>query len=93
MSFGIPISALLLYPILYLLPLNLVRFRWGFEAGFAPMPPEVQEKAEAADRLVLCVTHVILFAIVVLLMQSSPISEHEVGLTADYWKPLPTLWW
>jgi predicted RNA-binding Zn-ribbon protein involved in translation (DUF1610 family) len=87
MSFGIPISALLLYPILCLLPLNLVRFRWGFEAGLAPMPPEVQEKAEAADRLVLCVIHVILFAIVVLLMQGSPISEHEVGLTADYWKP------
>lgn len=86
MSFSIPISALLLYPILFLLPLNLVRFRWGFEAGLAPMPPEVQEKAEAADRLVLCVTHVILFAIVLLLMNASPISEHEVGLTADNWK-------
>ena len=53
MSFIIPISALLLYPFLYLLPLNLVRFRWGFEEGLAPMPPEVQEKAEAADRVVL----------------------------------------
>jgi len=86
MSFIIPISALLLYPFLYLLPLNLVRFRWGFEEGLAPMPPEVQEKAEAADRVVLFVTHVILLGIVVLLMHSSPISAYEIGLTADNWK-------
>src|SRR5229473_7081638 len=87
MSFSIPISALLLYPVLYLLPLNLVRFRWGFEEGLAPMPPEVQEKAEAADRVVLCVTHVILLVVVVLLMHGSPISGYDVGLTADNWKP------
>jgi len=86
MSFSIPVSALLLYPILYLLPLNLVRFRWGFEQGLAPMPPEVQEKAEAADRVVLCVTHIILLTVVVLLMYGSPISAYEAGLTADNWK-------
>src|SRR5258708_6886063 len=86
MSFSIPISALLLYPILYLLPLNLVRFRWGFEQGLAPMPPEVQEKAEAADRVVLCVTHIILLVVVVLLMYGTPISAYEAGLTADNWK-------
>jgi hypothetical protein len=86
MSFSIPISALLLYPFLYLLPVNLIRFRWGFEAGLAPMPPEVREKAEAADRIVLCVTHVILLVVVALLMHGSPISEYEVGLTADNWK-------
>jgi len=59
----------------------------GFRSRSCPDAPEVQEKAEAADRLILCVTHVILFAIVVLLMHGSPISEHEVGLTADNWKP------
>ena len=83
MSLSIPISALVLYPFLYLLPFNVVRFRWGFETGLAPMPPEVQERAEAADRVVLCVTHVILLVVVVLLMRSSPISAYEVGLTAD----------
>jgi len=87
MSFSIPISALVLYPFLYLLPLNLVRFRWGFKQGLAPMPPEVEEKAAAADRVVLCVTHVILLVVVVLLMYGSPISAYEVGLTADNWKP------
>ncbi len=86
MSFSIPISALVLYLFLYLLPLNLVRFRWGFEEGLAPMPPEVQEKAEAADRVALCVTHVILLVIIVLLMRGSPISPYDVGLTADNWK-------
>ena len=86
MSFRIPISALVLYPFLYILTPNLVRFRWGFEAGLAPMPPEVQEKAEAADRVVLCVADVILLAIVILLMHSSPISDYDVGLTADNWK-------
>jgi predicted RNA-binding Zn-ribbon protein involved in translation (DUF1610 family) len=86
MSFSIPISALVLYPFLYLLPLNLVRFRWGFEEGLAPMPPEVQEKAEAADRVVLCVTHVILLVTIVLLMRGSPISQYDVGLTANNWK-------
>jgi predicted RNA-binding Zn-ribbon protein involved in translation (DUF1610 family) len=87
MSFSIPLSALLLYPILYLLPLNLVRFWWGFEQGLAPMPPEVQEKAEVADRVVLCVTHAILLVVVVLLMYGSPISAYQVGLTADNWRP------
>jgi predicted RNA-binding Zn-ribbon protein involved in translation (DUF1610 family) len=86
-SFSILISALLLYPVLYLLPLNLVRFRWGFEQGLAPMPSEMQEKAEAADRVVLCVTHIILLVVVALLMYGSPISAYEVGLTAGNWKP------
>jgi hypothetical protein len=87
MSFSIPIAALLLYPFLYLLPLNLVRFRWGFEQGLAPMPSELQEKAETVDRIVLCVAHAILLVVVVLLMSGSPISAYEVGLTADNWKP------
>lgn len=87
MSFSIPISALLLYPVLYLLPLNLVRFWWGFEQGLAPMPPEVQEKAETADRIVLCITDTILLVVVALLIYGSPISAYQVGLTADNWRP------
>jgi hypothetical protein len=86
MPFNITISVLLLYPVLYLLPLNLVRFRWGFEQGLAPMPPEVQEKAKTADRIELSVKHAILLAVVVFLIHGSPISTHEVGLTTDNWK-------
>ncbi len=87
MSSTIPISALILYPLLYILPLNLIRFQWGFKKGLAPMPPEMEERAEAADRLVLFVTHAILSVVVVLLMHGSPISTYEVGLTTDNWKP------
>lgn len=87
MSYSTTISALVSYPLLYLLPLNLVRIRWGFEKGLTPMPPEVEEKAEAADRLAVCITHVVLLVVVVLLMSGSPISAYEVGFTADNWKP------
>jgi predicted RNA-binding Zn-ribbon protein involved in translation (DUF1610 family) len=86
MSFSITISALLLYPVLYPLPLNLVRFRWGVEHGLAPMPPEVQEKAEAEDRIELIVKHAILLVVVVFLIRGSAISTHEVGLSTDNWK-------
>jgi len=86
MSPNIAIFALVLYPLLYVLPLNLVRFQWGFRQGLAPMPPELEERAEAADRVVLFVAHVILLMVVVLLMQGSLISAYEVGLTADNWK-------
>jgi hypothetical protein len=86
MSFSVTISALLLYPVLYLLPLNLVRFRWGFEQGLAPMPPDVQEEAETADRIEFFLKHAILLVVVVFLMHGSPVSTHEVGLSTDNWK-------
>ena len=86
MSFSIPISALALYPLIYLLPLNLLRFRWGLEEGLAPMPVTVMKKAEVLDRVVLCVTHVILLLAVTFLLNSCPISTYEVGLTTDNWK-------
>jgi hypothetical protein len=86
MSFSIAISALVFYPFLYLLPLNLFRFRWGFEHGLAPMPPEVQIKAEGIDRGVLCVSSLILLSVVALLMHGSLISLYEVGLTSDNWR-------
>jgi predicted RNA-binding Zn-ribbon protein involved in translation (DUF1610 family) len=50
------------------------------------MPPEIQEKAEAADRVVLCITQVILLVVVALLIHGSLISVYEVGLTADNWE-------
>ena len=50
------------------------------------MPPEVQEKAEAADRIVRCVTDVILLVVVALFMRGSLISAYDVGLTVDNWK-------
>jgi hypothetical protein len=81
------IAALIAYPLFYVLPLNLIRFRWGFEEGLAPMPPEMEERADAADRLVLCILHVFLLVLVVSLMLGSPISAYEVGLTANNWKP------
>ncbi len=87
MLLRIPISALLLYPVLYLLPLNFVRFQWGFKEGLSRMPPEMEERAEATDRAVRFVTDVILLVVVVLLMHGSPISGYDVGLTADNWRP------
>lgn len=86
MSFSIPIFALILYPFLYLLPFNLVRFRWGLENGSAPMPRNAQEKAEIGDRVAQCVSYVILLFAVVWLMHGSPISAYAVGLTTDNWK-------
>jgi predicted RNA-binding Zn-ribbon protein involved in translation (DUF1610 family) len=50
------------------------------------MPAELEERAEAADRLALFATHLILLVVVVLLMHSFLISTYEVGLTADNWK-------
>ncbi len=86
MSFSVAISVLLLYPFLHLLPLNFVRFWWGFEQGLGPMPPKVQLKAQRIDRLVLWATHLILLTVVALLLRGSPISAYEAGLTADNWK-------
>ncbi len=86
MSPNIVILALLLYPLLYVLALNPVRFQWGFKKGLAPMPRELEERAEAADRVVLFVADLILLVVVVLLMHGSLISAYEVGLTADNWK-------
>src|SRR4029077_19931786 len=80
------ILGLVLYPLLHVLRINPIRFQWGFKNGLAPMPPELEERAEAGDRVVLFVTDLILLLVVVLLMHSSLISAYEVGLTADNWK-------
>lgn len=86
MSRNIILLALVTVPLLYLLPLNLVRFQWGLKNGRYAMPPDVEEKAEAGDRVVSFVTHLVLLFVVVLSMRSFSVSEYEVGLTLDNWK-------
>jgi heme O synthase-like polyprenyltransferase len=80
------VSLLVFYPLLTNLPLNLVRFQWGFKRGLAPMSPDVQKQAEAADRMVLYVSYFILLAVVVALLNRSQFSVYAVGLTIGNWK-------
>jgi hypothetical protein len=86
MSTNILIPALFIYPLVYLLPLNPIRFRWGFKRGLATMPPEVQEQAEASDRLALLIARLILLVTVVVLMRSSRISVYDLGFRAENWE-------
>jgi hypothetical protein len=80
------LSLLVFYPLLMNLPLNLVRFQWGFKHGLAPMSPDVQREAEAADRMVLYISYFILLAVVVTLLKRSQFSVYAVGLTIANWK-------
>jgi predicted RNA-binding Zn-ribbon protein involved in translation (DUF1610 family) len=91
MSAGSAIFLLVFYPLLFNLPLNFVRFQWGFKQGPAPMPPDVQERAEAADRAVLLVMNLILLVVVVSLLNRSPLSRYAVGLTTANWKSATAL--
>jgi hypothetical protein len=91
MSISITILALVLLPVLFILPFNLVRFRWGFEQGLAPMPPDVQERAEAGDRAVHFAVYMILLAAIAYLLHGSLISSYAVGLTTDNWKSATAL--
>lgn len=50
------------------------------------MPPEIQEKAAATDRLVLFVKDIILVMVMIWLMYGSSISAYAVGLTTSNWK-------
>jgi len=86
MSPHVVILGLVLYPLLNVLRINPIRFQWGFKNGLAPMPPEFEERAQAADRALLFIVDLILLLVVILLMHSSLISAYEVGLTADNWK-------
>src|SRR6266404_1036181 len=86
MSVSTTILALVSYPLLSGLPLNFVRVRWGFRQGLAPMPADVQERAEAADRVVFLVVRLSLLTLVVFLLHGSLISIYAVGLTSDNWK-------
>ena len=83
---GSAIFLLILYPLLFNLPLNFVRFQWGFKQGLAPMPPDVQERAEAVDRAVLFVMYLILLVVVGSFLNRSLLSIYAVGLTTANWK-------
>ncbi len=74
------------YPLLTSLSPNPVRFQWGFSRGLAPMPPEVQERAEAADRTALLLIYVTLLIVMALLLHGSSISVDTLGLNANNWK-------
>jgi len=91
MSAGSAIFLLVFYPLLFNLPLNLVRFHWGFKQGLAPMPPDLQERAEAVDRVVLLVMYLILLVVVVWFLNASLLSMYAVGLTTANWKPAMAL--
>lgn len=80
------ILALVFYPLLFNLPLNFVRLRWGFRYGMDPMPLEVQERAQAADRLVYFVQYTTLLTFVSFLLYRSLISGYEIGLRIENWK-------
>ena len=83
---GSAIFILVFYPLLFNLPLNFVRYQWGVKRGLAPMPPEMQKRAEAADRAVRLVMYLILLATVVSLLNRSQVSTYAVGLTTANWK-------
>lgn len=54
--------------------------------GPAPMPPEIETKAEAADRTSLLVIHLILFVLVAALLRENSIPLGEVGISLVNWK-------
>jgi hypothetical protein len=85
---AIVIPALFIYPLVYLFAFgfNPIRFRWGFRKGLTPMSPEVQEEAEAVDRLVLLIARLILVTTVVFLMRGARISASDLGFTAENWR-------
>lgn len=86
MSSTTTLLVLITCPLLFNLPLNLVRLRWGLEQGLAPMPPEVEERATAADRVASLVARLLLMTAVVFLLRGSSISEDAVGLTVNNWE-------
>ena len=77
--------ALVFYPILFNLPLNYVRFNWGFRRGIAPMPPDVEETALAGDRIVNVFVYAVLIAFVFLLLRHSRITVEDLGLSSRNW--------
>lgn len=86
MSASTTLLALIICPLLFNLPLNLVRLRWGFRQGLASMPAEVEERAMAADRVTFLVAHLLLILAVLLLLHGSSISAYAVGLTVSNWE-------
>jgi len=86
MSTHSAVLALISYPLLANLPPNVIRFRWGFKRGLAPMPPDVEAQAEAADRAALFVIYLVLLAVIIFFLQRSSIPAYAIGLTTESWK-------
>lgn len=84
-------AALVLYPILFNLPLNLVRFEWGFRRGLAPMPHDIEQRAIAADIFVQIFDYLLLATVVVLLVRRSYIPVAELGFSESNWIAASTL--
>jgi predicted RNA-binding Zn-ribbon protein involved in translation (DUF1610 family) len=82
---GIALLALVSYPLVYSLPFNWFRFRWGLDRGLSPMPPEVEERARAADRIAILGGHATLLAFVLVLFRSSPIETSDLGFRSGNW--------
>lgn len=85
------ILALVFYPVLFNLPLNLVRFRWGFRHGVAPMPPDVEERAIAADTIARLFYYAVLLTFIVVLLRNWPIPATALGFTSHNWKAAAAL--
>jgi len=86
MSTHSAVLALISYPLLANLPPNVIRFRWGFKRGLAPMPPDVEAQAEAADRTALFVIYLVLLAVIIFFLRRSSIPAYAIGLTTENWK-------
>jgi hypothetical protein len=86
MSLTTAVLALLLYPLLYIFPFNLVGFRWGLRRGLAPMPAELQEKHASVERIIQTARHFLLLAAIALLIRGSTISLADVGFNSRNWR-------
>lgn len=60
--------------------MNPVRFYWGLRHGFEPMPVQVREKAESADRYFYFVMYALTSGFVAVLMLHSGVHGARVGL-------------
>jgi membrane protease YdiL (CAAX protease family) len=91
MSASTAILALVIYLVLYHLPLNPVRFRWGLHRGLAPMPLEIEQKAKELDWVADLSIQVTLLATVIVLARTSALSPHSMGLSTNNWLEAITL--
>lgn len=72
--------ALAAFPIATLLAPNPTRFHWSLRHGSEPMPPEVSDRAESADRSWYFFVDAIIVVFVASLMLWEHVSGSQVGL-------------
>lgn len=78
--------ALASFPAAGWLALNPVRFSWGLHHGFEPMPVEVRDRAESADRYVYFLIDALTIGFVAALMKWNNISLARVGFRSTTWE-------